>query len=390
MMQLPYLDIGIPIPHIFGLNAGDLFKDIALYAQTKGVSDIFIQPSQPICFSIQGQLKAIMQRNLDVQEVWNLLTIITDRHTAKTDMMSGNSVNASYVIQSRTELINYMPKRYYYRVNATAIASGNGLDCAQIVMRSIPSQPLHHSQIDLNAQILQMATPKSGIVYIAGATGSGKTTTFSAILRYILEENTPIKGNIVTYEEPIEFRYDTILSQHSIITQSEIPRHVPSFYAGVREAMRRKPELIMIGELRDEETIMSAMEASLTGHTVFGTIHATNVASILNRLIYRLPEAERQQAMYKLIDATRFMLAQRLIQGIDGKRVALREYLAFDTDMVEHLLALPNQQLINQEIRAYIHSKGHSFSKDALRLFQANKIDEKTLQEVYKMEGKAL
>ncbi len=376
--NLPYINLNIDIPHIFTLSNADIFKQIALACQIKKVSDIYIQPDQPICVSIEGILYAITNRLLDVIEVWNLLGIISERITAKTDIMSGKSINCSYVLQDHQQKNHLgMPLKYYYRINATPISLGAGSDGAQIVMRSIPVEPPLYTALDINEEILQGSTPKQGIVYIAGSTGSGKTTTFAALMRYILENDTVIKGNIVTYEEPIEFRYHNILSKHSIINQSEVPRNISSFYDGIREAMRRKPELIMIGELRDQETIMSAIEASVTGHCVFATVHANNVSSVFSRIIYRLPENERESAIYKLVDATKFIMAQCLVMGVNGKRVAAREYLTFTKPVIDELLNLDSERLITQQIKILLEKQGHSFKKEAYRLFDSGKINVK-------------
>jgi defect-in-organelle-trafficking protein DotB len=381
--SLPFVDIGVAIPHVFSINSNDILKKITLACQHFGVSDIFIQPDRPICVAIEGILHAITPRLLDVVEVWNLLNVITERVTAKTDIMGGKAVNASYVLQDSTQKsASGLPLRYYYRVNATGISVSGGGDAVQIVMRAIPVDPPTYDKLGVNNDILYGSTPKQGIVYIAGATGSGKTTTFAAIMRYILENDTPIQGNIVTYEEPIEFRYNNIVSKHSIISQSEVPRNIPNFYDGIREAMRRKPELILIGELRDQETIMSAIEASVTGHAVFATVHATNVASVLNRLVYRLPEGDRGNAIYKLVDATRFIMAQKLIMGVNGKRVATREYLMFTREIIEDLIMLPSEMQVTQKIREYVNDCGNSFAQDAKRLYEEGKIDAKVRDEV--------
>ncbi len=381
--SLPFIDVGIQIPHIFGINSHDILKKLTLACQNLGVSDIFIQPDRPICVSLEGILYAVTPRLLDTVEVWNLLTVITERITAKTDIMGGKAVNASYVLQDISQKNNIgLPLRYYYRVNATGISVSGGGDAVQIVMRAIPVDPPTYDKLGISSDILYGAVPKQGIVYIAGATGSGKTTTFAAIVRYILENDTPIKGNIVTYEEPIEFRYNNIISKHSIINQSEIPRNIPNFYDGIREAMRRKPELILIGELRDQETIMSAIEASVTGHAVFATVHASNAASVLNRLVYRLPESERSNAIYKLVDSVRFIMAQKLVMGVTGKRVAVREYLIFSREIIEYLITLPTEIQITQKIREYVNDCGNSFAADAKRLYEEGKIEAKVRDEI--------
>lgn len=371
---LNYWDIGVPMPHTFGLNAQDIFRKIMLFAHKNQVSDIFIQPDQPIIFSRHGKLTAVTPKKLDLLEVWNLLFLITDRQTAKTDLLSGNSVNSSYVLQEedRTQTSGY--RRYYYRVNATAV-QGSQSDSTQIVLRAIPDDPPDIHKVGLPEEWMPALTPKTGIVYIAGATGSGKSTTFSAIIRYILEQETAIQGNLITYEAPIEFRFGHIPSKHSVITQSEVPRHVKSFYDGIKEAMRRKPELILIGELRDEETIQAAAEAALTGHAVFATVHANNVSNILMRLLYRLPESERTQGIYTLLDASRFLMAQRLLPAKGGGRVAVREALALTPEVLEELFQQKSIVDILNTLKRLVHEKGVSFIKDAERLLALDKIE---------------
>ena len=113
---------------------------------------------------------------------------------------------------------------------------------------------------------------------IAGETGSGKTTTLAALMRRVLEEPTPIHGNLITYEAPIEFVFEAIDSSTSTVMQHEIGLHLPSFAAGVRNSLRRKPALLLVGELRDMETIMASVEAANTGHPIYTTTHANDVA----------------------------------------------------------------------------------------------------------------
>ena len=112
----------------------------------------------------------------------------------------------------------------------------------------------------------------------------GKTTTFAALIRRILEGDTPIEGNIITYEAPIEFVFEAVPSPTCTISQREIGVHLPDFASGVRNSLRRKPGLIVVGELRDMDTIMAAVEAANTGHPLYTTTHANNVALVLRRL----------------------------------------------------------------------------------------------------------
>lgn len=379
---LPKVEVKTGYKDPFRFNHADQFKALMLESLAHNASDIFIQPELPICAQINGRMTALTHRPVDDGEVKTILKWAADRDTALTDILEGKAVNARYeLFDPEKRAASGAKLRYGYRVNAVPVLCA-GASSAQIVIRSIPTEPPTAQQIGLSEEILVGATPKTGIVYVAGATGSGKTTSFAAIIRHVLEGDTPIKGNIVTYEEPIEFRFNMIQSRHSVIVQTQVPNMIPDFYNGIREAMRRKPELIMIGELRDEETIRSAVEASLTGHAVFATVHAINVAAVMRRLISRFPEGERATAIFDIVETSRFIMAQRLVRTRTGGRVAAREFLVFDEDVREQLIGLDQMGKVTQEVKRLVEERGHSFKKEAARLLEAGVIDEQVAREL--------
>lgn len=362
----------------YRFQAADQFKALMLETLAHGASDVLIQPGYPVCIEVNGNLCAITHRALDDSEVREILILVASRDTAWTDIVAGRSANPRYelfdpeVRDARGDRL-----RHKYRVNASAI-SYHGQTSCQIVMRSIPRDPPTYADVGLTPELVGMACPRDGIVYVAGRTGSGKTTTFASIVRYILENDTPIKGNFITHEEPIEFNFQSIASKHSIVVQSQIPTHFANFYEANREAMRRKPGGIMIGELRDEETIRAAVEASQTGHPVFATVHANDVAAVIRRLISRFPEAERATAIYDIVDSARLVIAQRLVPGASGRRVAAREFLQFDDDVRNALLDLSEMGRVTSAVRELMVDKGWSFAKEADRLLAAGAINEDT------------
>lgn len=360
----------------------DDFKRLMYETLAQGASDILFQPGAPVCAEIQGRLHAVTHRALDDAEVQEILVICAGRANATTDIMGGNAVNGRY------ELFDQVAKdergnrvRYRYRVNGSPIAHHGQTSC-QVVLRAIPRDPPRYMDLGLNEDLVRKACPEDGIVYVAGRTGSGKTTTFASIIRFIMEHETPIKGNLITHEEPIEFDFSSIGSAHSIIVQSQVPTHFQSFYDANSSAMRRKPGLIMIGEMRDEETIRAAVEASLTGHPVFGTVHATNVAAVMRRLISRFPEAERPTAIYDIVDSARFIMAQTLVPGADGGRVAVREWLQVDSEVRDALFSLTDMGRVTNAVRELMMEKGWSFAKDAARLLSEDKISAATAAQV--------
>ncbi len=350
-------------------------KAMLLEAQAQGASDIFIQPDLPVVGMIEGRMVALTRRVIDADEVGTLLTwLANDRDTALTDILAGRPVNTRY------ELFDPVKKdargakvRYPLRINASPIQYHSATSC-QIVARTIPQDPPLPEEIGLTPELLSLMTPRDGIIYIVGVTGSGKTTTLASVIRYIMETDTPVKGNLITAEEPIEFNFGNIHSAHSIITQSQIGIHFRNYPDSNREAMRRKPALMMVGELRDRDSIETAVEAANTGHPVLGTAHATNVALTARRLISRFPSEEREMAIYDIIESTRLIVAQRLVPGVDGHRVAAREYLAFTDEVKEQLVDLSTMGLVSRKLRELTHEVGHSFAAEGQRLMDAGKI----------------
>lgn len=361
----------------------DQFKGVMLEALAHDASDVYIQPGLPICGRINGDMMALTNSTLDESEVKYMIKWTSGRDTAETDILSGVPVNARYELFSPNKKDARGAKvRHGYRVNISPILYFGGTS-GQIVLRSIPNEPIPFHRLGLDEQLVLDCIPRDGLVYVAGATGSGKTTTFAAIIRYILENDTPIQGNLLTHEEPIEFTYDTINSRHSILVQSEVPQHFKDFYAANREAMRRKPGLILVGEMRDEATIRAGVEASLTGHPVFATVHATDVPSVMRRLISRFPTNDRATAIFDIVDTARMIMAQRLVKGLDGKLIAVREYLKFTDEIREELSSLDQMGRVTSVISKIVELKGHSFRKEAHHLLEQGRISKAVADSIW-------
>lgn len=361
------------------INSPEHIKSILTEALANKTSDVYIQPGKPIMADINGEKHALMQQALDTEEVRRILSIICNRDSAATDISAGRAVNTRYdmLISGKDDADLSIGTRHRFRVNASPISFGTETSC-QIVMRTIPADPPSVDAIGLTPEILEGATPENGIVLIAGATGSGKTTTFASMIVYVLFNDTPIKGSIITYEDPIEYAINDHGSKHSFIVQSQIPEQFPSFAAGIREAMRRKPALILIGEMRDQESISAAMEAARTGHTVYSTVHATDVSAICYRIVSRYQESQHQTVSFDFVDSTRFLMAQRLVKCKAGGRIAVREYLRFDREVRDTLFALKsiNPIAVTQVVREFVNKQGHSFQAEGKRLLEEGVIDE--------------
>ena len=349
-----------------------MFMDRMLeHAESLNASDITVQTGEPIFAEVYGKLLKITNRRLSNTELGDLINSIYGPN-ATTQLLSGKDIDTHYEFRPNRGV------RYRYRVNATACLV-EGHDAIQITLRTIPTTPPKLSTMNLPDNILEAIAPQEGIVFITGATGSGKSTLLASIIRELIETSDSNR-KVLTYESPIEFVYDEIETISSVVSQSEIPRHLPSFADGVRNALRRKPRLIMVGECRDAETISAALEAALTGHPVYTTLHTSGVAETMRRLVTSFAGEERLGRTIDILETIRLCIWQKLVPTVDERRVALREYLVFDEEVRDILLdGDPNE--VTSATRKLVRQKGQLMTWDAKIKFEQGIISER----VYKL-----
>lgn len=346
------------------------FNGLLAYCATLNVSDITIQTNEPVVAEVHGRLHKVTKHSLTQPEVADLLNFIYGGN-GTAQLLSGQDVDTYYEMrQGRGE-------RFRYRVNATA-CQVDGHDAIQITLRTIPLDPPTVEQLEIPESLLEVIAPRDGVVYVTGATGSGKSTLLAAVIRHIAEDPN-CNRKILTYESPIEFVYDNIKRASAVISQSEIPRHLPTFAAGVRNALRRKPRLILVGEARDQETISAVIEAALTGHPVYTTLHTVGVAETIRRLVGSFPTEERSGKILDILETVRLIICQKLLPSTDGKQVAIREYLAFDSAMREKLQDSDEEHLLIN-VRKMLNEFGQSFVQDARAKCKAGILPEKELR----------
>lgn len=345
----------------------DTLNDILIHAVKLGASDVTLQTGEPVIAEIYGRLVKITRRRASNTEVGDIINAIYGPN-ATSLLLSGKDIDTHYEIRPNRS------DRYRFRINGTS-CQVEGHDGIQITARTIPTDPPTLEAMQLPPEILSAITPEQGVVYVTGATGSGKSTLLAAIIRNIAED-ADSNRKVLTYEAPIEFVYDNVVKTSSVISQSEIPRHLPSFAAGVRNALRRKPRLILVGEARDTETIGAVMEAAMTGHPVYTTLHSNGVAETVRRLVVTFPAEERQGRTIDIIETVRLIISQRLVPTVDGKRVALREYLVFD-EKVRDILLETDITEITQKVRDLVRTHGKTMEQDAKEKFDAGVISER-------------
>ena len=345
----------------------DCLPKLLFHCQKISASDITMQTGKPVFAEIYGKLFPVTRRRLSNTEITEILNLIYGPN-GSAQILSGVDIDTHYEFHPNRE------GRYRFRINATGCLV-DGHDAIQITFRTIPSIPPKLTELGLEPELLNSLSPSQGIVYVTGSTGSGKSTLLAAIIRDIAERSD-CHRKILTYEAPIEFVYDAITMPSAIISQSEIPRHLPSFAAGVRNALRRKPRLILVGEARDPETISASIEAALTGHPLYTTLHSNGVAETLRRLVNSFPRDESQARMIDIIETIRVVIWQQLVPSIEGKRVALREFLIFNDQLRDQLLDSKLEN-ISAVTRRLLQQYGQPMSVDATKKFSAGIISER-------------
>ena len=213
-----------------------------------------------------------------------------------------------------------------FRVNALTQRNSMGL-----VIRQIPDVIPDHKQLGLPQICLDLAAKPRGLVLVTGPTGSGKSTTLAAMINFINETES---GHILTMEDPLEFIHR---DKKCFVTQRQIGSDSPSFKEALRRALRQDPDVILIGEMRDLETISMAITAAETGHLVFGTLHTTSAISTVDRIIDVFPTDAQQQVRVQLAGTLQGVISQTLVPKVGGGRVAAREILVA-TDGVRALI----------------------------------------------------
>lgn len=343
---------------------------LLLHATKVEASDITIQTGTPVMIEVHGHLYTITQRPLSNTEVSDMINGIYGPN-ATTQISAGRDVDTQYEVRPDRS------SRFRFRVNGTG-CQVEGHDGIQITARTLPADPPKLSTMNLEKEIIDSMAPHQGTVVVTGSTGSGKSTLLAAIIREIASA-PDANRKILTYEAPIEFVYDSVEKPTSVISQSEIPKHLPNFAAGVRNALRRKPGMILVGEARDAETISAVIDAALTGHPVYTTLHSNGVADCVRRMISTFPAEERHGRALDILETMRLVIWQKLVPTVDGKRVALREYLVFSED-IRDILVDTEVELLAAQTRTLLKEHGQPMVVDAKRKFEQGIISERVYQ----------
>ncbi|MEM7612411.1 MAG: PilT/PilU family type 4a pilus ATPase [Pseudomonadota bacterium] len=304
----------------------DAFLKLGL---AQGCSDVHLAVGVPPMLRMNGDLMPIKFRDLTDAELNNYVAEILTK-SQQDKFANGNDLDFSYVTEEGSR----------FRVNLFRKDTGVGA-----VFRAIPTQVPTLKSLDLPPVIETFCDYHQGMVLVTGSTGTGKSTTLAAMINHL---NQTRSLNIISLEDPIEFVHP---SQRSQVVQRELGTHIPSFAAGVRGAMRQDPDVILVGEMRDIETISMAMTAAETGHLVLGTLHTTGAVKTIDRIIDALPGELREQTKSFLSQSLKAVVTQVLVKTPGGQgRKAMHEILV-NTKAVANLILSDQTHQISAQLQ---------------------------------------
>jgi len=329
----------------------EAFLNLIKSASASGVSDIHLRTDEKPCFRLRGDLIQVKMDPLthdDLKLCCSLMIKDTDV-LKRLDTIKEHDGSFS------------VPKICRVRYNLMRYQSKLGL-----ILRLISDKIPTTEELKLPPVINKIAEANAGLVLVTGATGSGKSSTLAAMINYI---NRTSAVHILTLEDPVEYVHSPLKAR---ITQREIGQDTSDFGSALRSALRQDPDIILIGEMRDAETISIALKAAETGHLVFGTVHTTDALSTIGRLISMFPPEEQNVARVRIADNLHATVSQRLLKSADGKgRVAAQEIMINNPGIKESILD-PNR---TKEIYTYIEkgkntSGAQSFDQHITKLFK--------------------
>ncbi|XOV79010.1 MAG: type IV pilus twitching motility protein PilT [Aestuariibacter sp.] len=282
----------------------DITELLAFSVKNKA-SDLHLSAGLPPVIRVDGEMRKLNVEPMDDKQVKALIyEIMNDRQ--RKEYEENLETDFSFEVKGLSR----------FRVNAFLQNRG-----ASAVLRTIPSEILSLDQLGAPESFKQIINQPTGIVLVTGATGSGKSTTLAAMIDYI---NTNKREHILTIEDPIEFVHQNKLC---VINQREVHRDTHSFNNALRSALREDPDIILVGELRDLETIRLAISAAETGHLVFGTLHTNSAPKTIDRIVDVFPAEEKAMIRSMLSESIRAVISQTLLKKVGGGRVAAHEIM---------------------------------------------------------------
>ncbi|GAB1488457.1 type IV pilus twitching motility protein PilT [Opitutaceae bacterium] len=303
-------------------------NDLLELVVEQNASDLHCQVGQPPTLRISGSMVPIEGPELTAADTERLMLSITpDSHQQSVKLQGGADFGFAYMDKAR------------FRVSVLKAKGNYGL-----VLRQIPNKMFGLRDIGLPDKIRELLYRPRGLILVTGPTGSGKSTTLASMINYVNENRD---GHIITIEDPIEYYHP---HKRCIVTQREIGMDVPSFSEAIRRALRQDPDIILVGEMRDLETIEAAISAAETGHLVFGTLHTNGAAKTIDRIVDAFPANMKDMIRTQLASSVQAVISQVLCKKIGGGRIAAYEIM-INTTSIASLIRENKTFRINSDIQ---------------------------------------
>jgi twitching motility protein PilT len=329
-------------------NAG--IAQILRTAVQEGASDLHFKVGEPILIRVKGNLLPLKVPRLSPEATAKIFEALRPRHLSGVSGAEVQELDFSFALSGSGR----------FRVNAFRQRGSLAL-----VIRVIPNRIPDFKELQLPEVLPKLAEERRGLVLVTGTTGSGKSTTLAALIQHVNQTRT---AHVVTIEDPIEFLF---LNKKSSIVQREIGVDTESFATALRAVLRQDPDVVMIGEMRDTETIDIALKAAETGHLVISTAHTTDAMKTVQRLLSVFPASEQGMLRTRLAESLRAVVAQRLLPRLDGKGlVPAVEVMLSSRTIQECIREAERTHEIPEFIAKGRHAGMQSFEQDLLRLLR--------------------
>jgi twitching motility protein PilU len=317
----------------------------------KDAADVYLTVGLPPMYRIQGVTQPIGET-----------PFTNDELKALADSVMRDSQKKEFAETMEMNLALFYEDLGRFRVNIFQQRGNVGFVIRQIKVEIVPLDKLGLPPI-----VKEIAMTKRGLVLFVGATGSGKSTSLAAMIDH---RNATSPGHIITIEDPVEFVHR---HKQCVVTQREVGFDTLSFKAALKNTLRQAPDVILIGEIRDTDTMKHAVEFAETGHLCLGTLHANSANQALERIMNFFPQEQHEQLYLQLSMNLRAIISQRLVKGVDGKRVAALEIL-MDTPRVKDLIKKGQTDLIKEAMEAGVQEGCQTFDYCLFNLFKDGKI----------------
>lgn len=357
----------IEFPH--NVNERTLDEFLLRCAGVPGIADILIQSGDYVWGKVQGTQTRLTERRLEPEEV----ELAAQTYYGKSAV---GVINSGEALDFRAEINRTINDTVSFRANATRCRVGDISDGISITLRYVTDVPRPLESLGLEQDVLDNLFFQYGLCLVVGTTGSGKSTILSSSLRERLERRLHDPVKIGSYEDPIEYTYQTKgLGQMPLVSQVEIGsgRHLNSFHQAGPNAMRRGFDVIVLGEMRDRESVEAGFELAMTGHAVYATLHVETPAQVIDRIVSFFPYDAQPAAASKLRSVLRMVLAQKQFANTQGVSERVRSWCVFDRD-VQARLAESRYHEWERIISEICAQRGTDFDSRVLDILKAGRI----------------